>query len=203
MIRNLVFDIGNVLADYHIMEFLAARGFDRETSKRIVKASVMSPWWETFERGEISEEDVMREFVRLDPGIEKELYAAYQNIAGMLTPRDYAVPLVRALRTAGYGVYYLSNYSKKAHDECPETLRFAEYTCGGLLSFESGMTKPDPAFYRLFLKRFALDPKECAFIDDTPENVAAAEALGFTGIVFTDLDALTRRLAELGVTFAL
>ena len=46
---------------------------------------------------------------------------------GSVVIRDYAIPLVQQLKNAGYGVYYLSNYSKKAYDECGESLAFMPY----------------------------------------------------------------------------
>ena len=52
MIRNVVFDISGVLADFEIKKFLADKGFDQAMIKRIRKASVLSPYWEMFERGE-------------------------------------------------------------------------------------------------------------------------------------------------------
>lgn len=42
-IKNIVFDIGGVLADFRIKEFLSEKGFDGAMIRRILKASVMSP----------------------------------------------------------------------------------------------------------------------------------------------------------------
>ncbi|MBQ9321077.1 MAG: hypothetical protein IJ239_01770 [Eubacterium sp.] len=39
MIKNIVFDIGNVLADFRIMEFLTEKGLDVPTIKRVIKAT--------------------------------------------------------------------------------------------------------------------------------------------------------------------
>lgn len=197
MIKNFVFDIGGVLADFRIVEFLAAKGFDELTIKRILKASVLSPYWEQFERGELTEEETLRKFVSLDPEIEEQIRAAYINIEGMLTGRDYAIPLVKQLKEDGYGVYYLSNYSKKAYDECGESLSFMQYMDGGLVSFRTGMTKPDPKFYELFLKEFELKAEECVFVDDTEGNVTAAEKLGFKGICFKTYDDLMKQIGQL------
>ena len=49
-IRNIVFDIGGVLADFRIKEFLSEKGFDGTMIRRILNASVMSPYWGQFER---------------------------------------------------------------------------------------------------------------------------------------------------------
>ena len=202
-IKNLVFDIGGVLADYRLKEFLAEKGFNAATIKRIVRASVMSPYWERFERGEITEEQALQGFVSRDPEIADALAKAYSSVRGMLLSRDYAIPLVRAVKAAGCGAYYLSNYSKKAYDECAESLAFMEYMDGGVVSFRVGLTKPDPAIYRRFLRDFGLKESECLFIDDTLENVDVARSLGFEGVVFTSCQDLIAYLSDLGVDLAL
>lgn len=199
MVRNIVFDIGGVLADFRLKEFLAEKGFDGAMMKRILKASVLSPFWGRFERGELTEEETLQGFAANDPEIERELRLAYSSVAGMLTSRDYAIPLVQSLKTAGYRVYYLSNYSKKAYDECGESLAFMPYMDGGLVSFRVGRTKPDPDMYRSFLEEYGLRAESCVFVDDTAENVEAARRIGFEGIVFTSYDALLAELEKAGV----
>ena len=199
MIRNIVFDIGGVLADFNVNGFLGTKGFDGAMIRRILKASVMTPYWGAFERGEITEEEAFKGFAGADPEIGDALYRAFSNVEGMLTSRAYVIPLVKALKAAGCGVYYLSNYSKKAYDECGESLSFMPYMDGGVVSFRVGRTKPDPEMYRIFLEKYGLRAEECVFIDDTAENVDAARELGFRGIVYTDSEALVRELREAGV----
>ena len=196
MIKNVVFDIGGVLADYKIKEFLANKGFDEAMIKRILKASILSPYWGKFERAELTEEAILKAFASLAPEIEDELYKAYSNVEGMLVIRDFAIPLVKKLKEAGLNVYYLSNYSKKAYDECGDSLAFMEYIDGGMLSFMVGKTKPDFEMYKLFLNEYDLKPEECIFVDDTEENVVAARELGFNGIVFKTYDDMIKSLRE-------
>ncbi|MBO6269335.1 MAG: HAD family phosphatase, partial [Clostridium sp.] len=124
MIKSIVFDIGGVLADVHVTDFLAAKGFDGPMIKRILKASIMTPYWGQFERGELTEEEALAGFAGTDPEITKELARAFSSVEGMLTPRDWVIPLLKELKEAGYGVYYLSNYSRKAYNECGESLSF-------------------------------------------------------------------------------
>ncbi len=114
--------------------------------------------------------------------------------------RGYAAPWVRGLGESGYSVYYLSNYSKKAYDECRDSLAFMEYVEGGLLSFQERITKPGPAIYMRFLERFGLSAAECVFIDDSAQNVAAATELGFRGIAFELYPQAAERLERLGVS---
>ena len=184
MIKNVVFDIGNVLADFKIVEFLAKKGYDELTIKRIIKASALSPYWEQFERAEITEDEALKAFASLDPEIEGALADSFTNIEGMITPREFAIPLIKGLKESGYNVYYLSNYSKKAYEECKSSVEFMEYTDGGVLSFQAGMTKPNPDMYKLLLDKYGLNPEETVFVDDTKENIDVANELGFVGIVY-------------------
>lgn len=202
MIHNVVFDIGGVLADFKLKEFLMEKGFDGPMIRRLLKASLMTPYWGQFERGELTEEETFQRFISLDPENEDNLRKAFSNVEGMLTIRDFAIPLVKALKEAGYGVYYLSNYSPKAYAECGSSLAFMPYMDGGIVSFKVGRTKPDPEMYRIFLDEYKLVPEECVFVDDTPENVEEAERAGFQGIVFQDLKGLLDRLKELQVSIS-
>ncbi len=202
MIKNVVFDIGNVLADFRWKEYMFEKGLDEEMIKRIARASVMTPYWDEFDRGAVSEEETIAAFIAADPEIEKELHLVYDNISGMVTKRDYAIPWIKSLKAAGYGVYYLSNFSRKASVECAEALDFLEYCDGGILSFKELVVKPDPEIYNRFLSRYGLKAEECVFIDDTTRNIVAAQALGWNGIVFGSREQVVEDLKKLGVSAA-
>ncbi|MBR1930878.1 MAG: HAD family phosphatase [Lachnospiraceae bacterium] len=199
MIRNIIFDIGNVLTDFRWEGFLQDKGFSQEMIGRIAKASVQSPQWAEFDRGVFSDEELMASFIENDPEIEKELHEAYDDIRGMVTPREYACPLVRALKEKGYGVYYLSNFSHKAEVQCGDALAFMPLMDGGILSYRDRLIKPDPEIYKLLLARFGLVAEECVFLDDTAANVEAAKKLGFKGIVFDTKEQALQELSEMGV----
>ena len=184
MIRNIIFDIGNVLTDFRWKEFLEDKGFDEAMVKRIAKASVQSPVWNEIDRGVWSMEELMQTFIRQDPEIEEELRRAYGNITGMVTKRAYAIPWIQELREKGYRVYYLSNFSEKAYEDCADALDFLPYTDGGILSYREKLVKPDPEIYRRLLSRYSLEAQESVFLDDTAMNVEAAERLGIHGICF-------------------
>ncbi|WP_300846768.1 HAD family phosphatase [uncultured Acetatifactor sp.] len=184
MIRNIIFDIGNVLTDFRWKEFLEDKGFDEAMVKRIAKASVQSPVWNEIDRGVWSMEELMQTFIRQDPEIEEELRRAYGNITGMVTKRAYAIPWIQELREKGYRVYYLSNFSEKAYEDCADALDFLPYTDGGILSYQEKLVKPDPEIYRRLLSRYSLEARESVFLDDTASNVEAAERLGIHGICF-------------------
>ena len=199
MIRNIIFDIGNVLTDFRWRGFLADKGFSPEMIERIARASVHSPQWAEYDRGVLTDEEVLESFVRNDPEIERELHAAFDDFDRMVTPRAYACPWIRELRGKGYRVYYLSNFSHKAEAECPEALDFIPLMDGGILSYKDKLIKPDPAIYKLLLARYELEAEECVFIDDTQVNVEAARKLGIQGIVFESKEQAEQELSGMGV----
>lgn len=61
-------------------------------------------------------------------------------------------------------------------------------------SGDEGIAKPDPQAYEITMKRLEVRPSEAIFIDDTPGHVEAAEAMGLSGIIFTDAAALNEKL---------
>lgn len=200
MIRNLIFDIGNVLTDFRWKEFLQDKGFDEEMIARIAAASIQNPLWCEFDRGTWTEEEMMQAFVKEAPELERELHLAFDDIHGMVTPRDYAIPWLQELKSKGYGVYYLSNFSQKAEVECSECLNFLPYMDGGILSYREKLIKPDPEIYTLLLERYGLVAEESVFLDDTLINVEAARKLGIHGIWFQTKEQTEEELRKLGVS---
>lgn len=68
-----------------------------------------------------------------------------------------------------------------------------------VISCEEGLTKPNPAIYKLMAGRLGLAPEALFFTDDNPVNIEAARATGFQAELFTGADKLARDLAARGV----
>ena len=199
MIKNIIFDIGNVLTDFRWEDFLRDKGFDDVMIDRIAAASVRNPLWAELDRGVWTEEQLMQAFIAEDPELEKELHIAFDDVCGMVTPRSYAIPWLKELKRQGYRVWYLSNFSGKVEKECSEALSFMPYMDGGILSYRDQLIKPDAAIYQLLLDRYGLKAEECVFLDDTLENVEAGERLGIHGIHFKTKEQAEEELCKLGV----
>jgi epoxide hydrolase-like predicted phosphatase len=67
------------------------------------------------------------------------------------------------------------------------------------ISAELGIAKPDPRIYQLALEEYGLAPQAAVFVDDLPENVRAAEALGMAGVLYQAGMDVPGALAALGV----
>lgn len=200
MIKNIIFDIGNVLADFRWKEFLLDKGFDEEMVERIARATVYSEVWRELDRGVWSDQQIMDAFVQNDPVIERELHLAFDDFTGMVTIRAYTISWMEELKKKGYQLFYLSNFPRKAKEQCEESLAFIPYMDGGILSYRDKLIKPDAAIYELLLSRYGLVAEESVFLDDTLVNVEAAENVGIHGIHFQTKELAEDELRKLGVT---
>lgn len=111
-------------------------------------------------------------------------------------PIDGTVDLLKRLKQAGrHPLYALTNFSAETFPLMRQRYDFLELFETILVSGEVGLIKPDPAIYRLMLKKTGQPASECLFIDDSAKNVAAAQALGFDTIQFRSPAALEAELS--------
>ncbi|NBJ94067.1 HAD family hydrolase [Parablautia muri] len=197
MVKNVVFDIGNVLAGFAWQEFYQSFGFSEEVYEKLTKATVKSEFWNELDRGALDDDELLAGFIQNDPSIEKEIREVFQNVEKMIVRYDYAIPWIKELKNREYGVYVISNFSHKAYEDCRKALDFLKEIDGGILSFQERLIKPDPEIYQLLLKRYKLKAEECVFIDDTAKNVEAAVKEGMKGIVFHTLAQVKKELEEI------
>lgn len=200
-IDTIVFDIGNVLTDFAWDKFLVFKGFDDKMVERIAKATVYSDDWVEYDKGNLTNEEIVARFVENDPEIKAQIEDSFKNIDGIILKREKTIPWIKALKAAGYKVLYLSNFSRQALEGCPDAMAFLDETDGGILSYREHVVKPDPAIYNLLVSRYNLTPAKTVFIDDTPVNIEAAEKLGWKGIIYRDYNQVVDELAALGVKF--
>ncbi len=70
-----------------------------------------------------------------------------------------------------------------------------------VISREVGMIKPDPSIFEHMLTNLGTQASETIFIDDSPRNVAGAEAVGIIGITYKSIDQLKAELTKNSVTW--
>ena len=200
-IDTVVFDIGNVLTDFAWAEFLQNKGYDETMIKRIAKATVESDDWVEYDKGNLTNDEIVERFVENDPEIGDQLKDAFINIDGIILKREKTIPWIKALKAAGYKVLYLSNFSKQALEGCPEAMAFLDETDGGILSYRDHVVKPYPEIYHLLEERYNLTPEKTVFIDDTAVNIETAINLGWKGIIYKDYEQTAKELKALGVNY--
>ncbi len=110
-----------------------------------------------------------------------------------------SVEVVDELQRDGVRLLALTNWSHEtfpwARERFPVLSRFE----GVVVSGDEGVAKPDPRLFGVLLDRYDVDPGDAVFVDDRPDNVRAATALGLHGLVFTDAATLRADLVRLGV----
>ena len=185
VIRNMVFDIGNVLMDFRWKEYVRSLFGENEA---VIQAVNQGIWhngcWAAMDRGEMDGDATLQSAVVFAPQYEMEIRRTLANVAQAFHRADYAVPWVQKLKEKGINVYYLSNYSEFSIAANPEVLDFIPYMDGGVFSYEVKAVKPEPKIYHCLCEKYGLKPEECLFTDDVPVNVAGAKACGFYGVVF-------------------
>lgn len=184
MIKNIILDIGDVLAKSNYHEFFLNKGYDEKTVDRLEKATFFSPVWKELDRGVWGFPQISDGFVKNDPELESQLRTFFNDMSGFIKAFPYAVDWVCSLKESGLKVFCLSNISGKICDDCAEELEFLKYVDGKILSYEERLIKPDPEIFKRLLDRYGLSADECIFVDDIEQNVIAAKELGIHGIVF-------------------
>ena len=200
MIRNIVFDMGNVMIYFNKNLFLdraGVTGEDRRLLERIVFDSLE---WARLDRGSLLEPEAERLMCsRLPERLHGYVREFVYDWDKPLYPVRGMAPLVRELKEKGYGIYLLSNAASRQHDYWPQ-IPGSECFDGTLISADVKLVKPQPEIYRLLCETFSLIPGECVFIDDAINNAEGAFLCGMHPIVFhDDVSELRARLREEGV----
>ena len=75
MIKNIIFDIGNVLAHFRGHDLLQDLGLSGEALETVADATIRSgAMWNEFDRSVISDEEVIAGCVAKAPQYEKEIH---------------------------------------------------------------------------------------------------------------------------------
>lgn len=117
------------------------------------------------------------------------------DIASWSHLQDGTVQVIRDTAAAGHRLALLSNAPAEVA-RAVEQMPVARYFEHLLFSCDLRAVKPDPVCFGKALSRLGAGPDEVAFIDDRPDNVAAAARLGMRAIRFTTAQALHGALAE-------
>lgn len=200
MIKNIVFDMGNVIIRFDPELFMVRLGLAEEDRKLLKRELFVSLEWSRMDRGSLTDEEAAEIVCRRVP---ERLRDAVRRLVGMwdrpILPVEGMYELVEELRDMGYGIYLLSNASFRQHDYWPR-VPASKFFDGTLISADVKLVKPQPEIYRLLCDKFSLVPEECVFIDDSTSNAEGAYFCGINALVFHgDAHEMRLKLNELGV----
>lgn len=201
MIKNMVFDMGNVLIDYDPKRLVSSHVSDEKDAALIRSAIFLTPEWQKCDAGLMSDDELRYAILCRLP---QRLHAMANKIFDIWHTHYLPIPaanaLVSELKEKGYALYLLSNASMRWFDYQYDYEVFS-YFDGFLISANEKLLKPDPRIYLRLCEMFRLEPAECFFVDDQQKNVDGAKAAGFDGFALTDYqyDELRACLAEKGI----
>jgi len=199
ILKNLVFDMGNVLIEWNSEKILKAITDDIHLQDLLRKEVFKTGLWVETDAGVKTREEMI-EIVTAKIGEE------YRNEITQLSRYWYKYvdvftkvqDRIIELSKSGYSIYILSNTAFTFYDLVKEGYLPATSVAKGMvLSCEEKVLKPNEKIYNILLERYNLDPHNTMFFDDLPENIWGAARCGINGFVVENESELLTYLDKL------
>ncbi len=197
MIKNIIFDIGEVLLGYRWNYVLEQSGLSAAEGIRVGNLIFDDPIWNELDAGNLSFAEAKRSYIEKYPADEKALLFFLDHPEMMPLAREDIWAYLPKLKAAGYRLYLLSNYSEELFAVHTKDRPFFAYMDGGVISYQIHVCKPDPKIYEALLAKYGLNPRECVFFDDRIENVDGAIAVGIAAVHVKKKEVLMQELERL------
>ena len=184
MIKNVIFDFGNVIGRFQPTE-IAGKYTENNADAALLAEVIFGDRWADLDAGRVEyAEYIYESLTRLPERLHDAATRLFRGWCGDLAVMESTERLIDTLRARGYGLYILSNapvcFSESVRENYPITAKFD----GAVYSAEIRMEKPKAEIYRHLIDKYELDPDECLFLDDKPVNVEGARACGMHAEVY-------------------
>ncbi len=180
MIDTIIFDIGGVLIGYNWREFLFQKFNDADIADRL-RSSIFKHWAEV-DRGVLPENELLDLFAQDEPELRPEIECFWKDVGEALWQYDFTKEWLKDLKSRGYKVLFLSNWSNHVRECSTKQLDFLPLMDGGIFSYTVNLIKPDHAIYKAIINKYGLAPGNCVFLDDKLANCEAAKECGLHAV---------------------
>ncbi len=188
MIKNYIFDFGNVLAEFYPDKLTAPFVPDREMQKYISEVVFDRIYWDKLDNGSITDDELRTEIrSRVPESLGDLVCKVYDNWVNTLTPVENMQQLIYDISKTDKKLYLLSNISvgfANSYKNVKWIKELLDCFDGLVFSGAVEMVKPDREIFEYLLKAFNLKAEECLFIDDSAKNIDGAKAVGIEGYLF-------------------
>lgn len=185
-IRNVIFDMGNVLMTFDGPRFAGLFTDTPEDADLLDGALFGTTMWSLLDSGTISHETMRRyALAHLPERLHPNLNECFDHWPEHSEPIAATNELGIRLKREGYGIYVLSNANARIMDQLGHA-PVTPYLDGCVVSAKERIMKPDPAIFRLLCLRYRLDPAECLFVDDNADNCEGARVAGLRAFHYQD-----------------
>ena len=197
-IEAVVFDIGNVLIEWHPERFYD-RVYGEDRRRALFEEVDLHGMNELVDLGH-NFTDTIYATAEANPKWRDEIRAWHDNWIELAQPTiDHSVKLLRALRSRGVPVFALSNFGVQSfalaqthYDYLHEFDRF-------YISGQMKMTKPSASIYEALESDSGVAPAALLFADDRADNIAAAKERGWQTHLFEHPQGWADRLVAAGL----
>lgn len=206
MIKNIVFDMGNVLILFYPKKILSTILSDDAEIEAILTHFYSADEYREVDRGTMTYAQMLEVIKDNLPehliALLKELYVDNCFVTNHMPPFPEMYDLIAQLKDNGYNVYLLSNATPQFYNYRDKIPALALMD-GVIISADYKLLKPEREIYETLFDKFSLIPDECIFIDDVEENIQGSIDCGMDGIVFSpsfeDVSVLKDKLRQKGV----
>ncbi|MBQ7581369.1 MAG: HAD family phosphatase [Lachnospiraceae bacterium] len=192
MLKNIIFDIGEVLLSYRWNYVLEVSGLSEEEGKRVGNLIFADPIWSELDAGNVMLDEARLLYANKYPKDARAIAFFLEHPEMMPLPREEVWEKLKELKEAGYKTYILSNYGKELFEMHVGSAPFLKHMDGAVISYQVHVCKPDARIYRELLDKYELSAEECLFFDDRIENVNGAIACGMQSMMITSEEELIR-----------
>ena len=183
MIKNIIFDLGNVIINYNQKKIINNFTEKEEEIKYIYDEIFHAPEWTLMDLGDITNDEAIeiinkRNEFKYEKLTQEFLHEWYKK---QPINRDI-VEIAKILKNNGYNLFVLSNMANQTY-EYFKNYEFFSLCTGIVIYAHEHVKKPDEKVYRLLLDRYNLNAEECLFIDDddSGKNYETANKIGIKG----------------------
>lgn len=199
VIKNIIFDIGNVLLTFEPRKFLLKFTQDKKHINSFISNVIDSEVWLQMDRGSISVEEAKNLFLSKYPEEKKLLTLFFENWLEIFTPIKENIQIMEKLNQNGYKIFALSNFIKESFKYVVKKFSFFALFDGQVISWQEKVIKPEDAIYNILLHRYNLIPQECVYLDDHKNFLEPAQKLGMSTILVSPEIDLKKEFQKLGV----
>lgn len=182
MVKNIVFDIGNVILNFKLEDVLPKFTNNKEEQEFIINNIINSPEWlgnSLIDTGYISKEEAILIVQDRTNHENDELISNFWNNYNNYSLVDERViKLIKDLKLKGYKIFLLSNINDHTFQNVNKSDLFS-IVDGYVLSYIEHQIKPYKSIYNTLISRYSLIPSETIFIDDNINNINTAQELEF------------------------
>lgn len=178
MIKNIIFDMGNVLLDYNPDAAMQMLGITEKAKPVMLKELFSGNEWVQLDLGNISVDEAFESIKqRVPEEYHTDLRKCIDGWDVCMVPVEGAEEFCKAVKTQGFGVYVLSNAHRSFYSYFPRYFNL-EFFDGVVVSADVHTVKPDIRIYKHLLEKYSLKAEECLFVDDRADNVEGAIKAG-------------------------